>query len=60
MREDRRELLEQAVLAKHALDELLSPIADGTVDAEDALAVSEQLAELASRFRVIAAGGTSG
>lgn len=57
VREPMRDLLEHAVLAKHALDELLTPIADGTVDADDALSLSEQLVHLADGFKAVAKGG---
>lgn len=48
------ELLERAVLAKHALEELLTPIAEDAVDADQALSLSAQLAELANGFTAVA------
>lgn len=47
MRDDDRVLLEQAVLAKHAVEELLTPIADGAIDSDRARCLSEQLHRLA-------------
>lgn len=57
MRNDHRVLLEQAVLAKHALDELLTPIADGAIDTDRALWLSEQLRRLAGMVTSSAGGG---
>lgn len=54
--DDHRVLLEQAVLAKHAVEELLTPIADGSIDAGQALGLSERLRRLADMV-TSAAGG---
>lgn len=58
MRDDHRVLLEQAVLAKHAVEELLTPIADGSLDADEALKLSERLRQLAEMVTSAAGGET--